>query len=211
MVRVERIVTGKWKENCYILSTPDGSAVAIDPGADFETIRAYLRDNDLPLRAVINTHAHYDHIGAVADLVEEFSAPFHLHKDDEKLLCMANFYRTLFLGEESIRTPKLDVDLNGKKSLQFGELEIEVIHTPGHTPGSVCFLAAGELFSGDTLLTKRLGRTDLPGGDPAALLESARALFSALPPETVFHPGHGPASTLGEISEKEEEVAELPL
>jgi hydroxyacylglutathione hydrolase len=193
-----RIVTGTWKQNCYVLSV-GSDAVVIDPGGEFQQIREHVTAARLRVHAVINTHAHYDHLGAVVPVVEEYGVPFHLHPADEHLLVRANFYRTLFLGVEPIQIPRVDLELRDGMSLPFGELQITVLHTPGHTPGSVCFECAGELFTGDTLMAKHVGRTDLPGGERELLLSSIERLSAQYPPEATIHPGHGRSASLGDV------------
>jgi hydroxyacylglutathione hydrolase len=208
VLEVARIVTGRWKENCYVVSSAE-DAVVIDPGGELAQIRAHVEAARLRVHAVLNTHAHYDHLGAVVPVVAEYGVPFHLHPADEDLLRRANFYRTLFLGEESIRIPTIDVELADGTALRFGGLELDVVHTPGHTPGSVCFVAAGELFTGDTVMARHLGRTDLPGGDRDVLLSSVQLLAERYPPETRLHPGHGEEASLGEVLSRLPALTEL--
>jgi hydroxyacylglutathione hydrolase len=196
---VARIVTGRWRENCYVVSSHDGDAVVIDPGGELAQIQAHVAEGERRVHAVINTHAHYDHLGAVVPAIELYGAPFHLHPADEDLLRRANFYRTLFLGEESIQIPSVDRPLADGARLRFGSLEVGVVHTPGHTPGSVCFECDGELFTGDTVMAKHLGRTDLPGGDREQLLASVALLAERYPAGTVLHPGHGEPAALGDV------------
>lgn len=208
MLRVEKLVTGKWRENCYIVSRDD-DAVVIDPGGRFEDIRAYLGDEQLRVHAVLNTHAHYDHLGAVAPIVSEYGVPFCLHPADRDLLIRANFYRTLFLGEESIEIPVIELELADGAALRFGGIEIDVIHTPGHTPGGVCFEIDSELFTGDTVMANHLGRTDLPGGDRDVLLSSVQLLAGRYPADTRLHPGHGESAVLGDVLPKVPALPEL--
>lgn len=181
------------------MSCQDGDAVVIDPGGEFPQIRAHVAAAGLRVHAVINTHAHYDHLGAVVPVVEEYGVLFHLHPADEDLLRRANFFRTLFLGEEAIRIPTIDAELADATPLRFGALEIDVVHTPGHTPGSVCFEAGGELFTGDTVMARHLGRTDLPGGDRDALMSSVELLAQRYPRDTRVQPGHGEPASLGDV------------
>jgi hydroxyacylglutathione hydrolase len=208
LVKVEQFITGPWKENCYVVSSSDRSCIVIDPGDDFPIINAYLNKENLTPLAVLNTHAHYDHLGAVSDIKERYNIEFYLHFADSKLLKAANFYRAFFLGEKQIRIPIAEHNLALTPTLQFGSLNIKIIHTPGHTPGGVCFEIENSVFSGDTLMSKDIGRTDLPGGDKAALLNSISLLFQSFPKETMFYPGHGPALTLGEISQKNPHASE---
>lgn len=196
---VEVVVSGKWKENGYIVSSSGGDAVVIDPGGSFDEIDGYIMSNRLRVHAVLNTHAHFDHLGAVASTVAAHNAPFHLHPGDADLLRRANFYGTMFMGEEPITVPHVDIELKDAMTLQFGTLELDVVHTPGHTPGSVCFVVGGELFTGDTVMAEHLGRTDLPGGDRAVLSSSLRLLADRYPPDTQLHPGHGKPALLGDV------------
>ncbi len=209
MLDVARIVTGPWKENCYVVACAAGDAVVIDPGGEPAQIREHVAAAGLRVHAVVNTHAHYDHLGAVVPVVEEYGVPFHLHPDDADLLRRANFYRVLFLGEDSIRIPAVDVELADGDTLRFGALEVSVVHTPGHTPGSVCFEIAGELFTGDTVMAKQLGRTDLPGGDRDLLLSSVHLLAERYPTGTRLHPGHGPSALMGEVLPRLDALPEL--
>ncbi len=206
MFDVVRIVTGPWKENCYIVSTR-GDAVVIDPGGEFEQIKQAVGNADLRVHAVINTHAHFDHVGAVAPVTAQYGIPFHLHPADVDLLRRANFYRTLFQGEGPIRIPPVDAELAPGDRLNFGALELEVIHTPGHTRGSVCFASGDQLFSGDTIMAEHLGRTDLPDGDRTTLLASIQLLATRFAPETQLLSGHGRPAVLGDVLPR---VATLP-
>lgn len=209
MAHVARIVTGRWKENCYVASSADGDAIVLDPGGELAQIQAHVAERGLRVHGVLNTHAHYDHLGAVVPVVEQYGAGFHLHPADEDLLRRANFYRTLFLGEESIQIPTVDSPLSDGARLRFGSLEVRVLHTPGHTPGSVCFECDGELFTGDTVMARHLGRTDLPGGDRELLLASVALLAERYPAETLLRPGHGEPAALGDVLSRLEGLAEF--
>jgi glyoxylase-like metal-dependent hydrolase (beta-lactamase superfamily II) len=194
---IRAFVTGKWKENCYAVSDGRGNAVVIDPGDDFETIVDYLIESGLKLLAILNTHGHYDHVGAVAALRWASGAPFYLHSGDLRLLRHTNLYRKLFDGERPIVIPQVDrfCDEN-QGQLTFGGMEFRVLHTPGHTAGGVSFVSGTDVFTGDTLFRGAVGRIDLPGGDERALRTSLRKL-SLLDPEMAIHPGHGRPSTIG--------------
>jgi len=204
---VATIVTGRWKENCYVVSGAGRDAVVIDPGGELERIEAHVAQAKLNVHAVLNTHAHYDHLGAVVGVAERYGAPFHLHPADADLLVRANFYRALFLGEDTIQIPAVDAPLADGARLSFGALEVGVVHTPGHTPGSVCFECEGELFTGDTVMARHLGRTDLPGGDREQLLASVALLAERYEPATALRPGHGEPATLADVLSR---LAALP-
>jgi hydroxyacylglutathione hydrolase len=208
LLRVETITSGKWRENCYIVHDESGVAIAVDPGEGAEEIVAAIETKRLELKAIVNTHAHYDHVGGVSLLKESFNAPFHIHAADRRLLAQANFYRSIFGGERIIPIPEIDVDLATSGTLEFGAMRIEIIASPGHTPGGVTLRIGEMLFSGDNLLGKRIGSTDLPGGDKAALRESIRTLFR-LPRAMLVYPGHGRPRSLAELAAVNPAVAEI--
>ncbi len=195
-------VNGKWRENCYFVVNQDLDALIIDPGSRLEDICALVEENHWRIHAIVNTHAHYDHIGAVAGLQERFQVPFYMHAADAPLLKRANLYRMLFEAGEAIRIPTVTHDISLlPETFEAGPFTISWIATPGHTDGSVCLMCQGLLFSGDTLMHDSIGRTDLPGGNREKLLASIHKLKD-LPPETVVYGGHGPRTTIGaEFSE----------
>ncbi|HET9938463.1 MAG TPA: MBL fold metallo-hydrolase [Gaiella sp.] len=203
-----RIVCGELSENCYVAAR-GADAVVIDPGGGVEEIARHVAERDLRIHAVLNTHAHADHLVAAAAIVERYRAPFHLHPADEGLLARANFYRRVFHGEGRISVPALDVSLEGVETLRFGELEVDVLHTPGHTPGSVCFRIGDDVFTGDTLGAEHVGRTDLPGGDRDALEASIAAIAEACPSAATIWPGHGEPAPAAEVLEGWARLAEL--
>jgi glyoxylase-like metal-dependent hydrolase (beta-lactamase superfamily II) len=195
-LEVITFVNGKWFQNCYIMFDQDNDAIIIDPGSRPEDIAALVEKNHWRIHAIVNTHAHYDHIGAVAGLKERYEVPFYLHGADEHLLKRANLYRMLFESREAVRIPTITHDISRlPATFEVGPFAISWIATPGHTEGSVCLLCKGFLFSGDTLMHNSVGRTDLPGGNRDQLHASVRKLM-ALPRETVVCGGHGPRTTL---------------
>lgn len=198
MIHIKKFVNGNSSENCYAVHAPQGHCVIIDPGGSPKYIAEFIEDKQLRPLAILNTHAHYDHIGAVEALKNKFEMPFYLHSKDLALLSHANLYRALFDGDALISLPSVDCFLDRIETpIQKGELSIEVLCTPGHTPGGVCFLIEDALFSGDTLLPGKIGRVDLPGGDREELCVSLQQLKD-LPPETRVFPGHGEPTTLGD-------------
>jgi hydroxyacylglutathione hydrolase len=203
---VEVIVSGRWRQNCYLVHDGKGNAIVIDPGGESRRIRDHVARAALTVKAVLNTH--FDHVGAVAEIAETYAVPFCLHSADLELLNHANLYRTLFDGSSPVRIPRVDVDLSGVQALAFDKLSVEVITVPGHTPGGVCFRIGDDLFTGDLIIGGRAGRTDLPGGDRKSLRGSLRRLFE-LSPTLRMHPGHGRSSILGEILDASTDMAEL--
>ena len=193
---VECLTVGRWSVNCYLVH--DGRAgVIIDPGDDADRIAAAVRRSGFTPRVIINTHAHFDHVGAVAPLKRMFGIPFSIHAADRRLLGQANLYRTLAGDRTLIETPVADTFLDPAVPIAVGDWHIDVLHTPGHTSGSVCFRTDGLLFSGDTLFGDGVGRTDLPGGNQTLLGQSLARLADEDPLLTL-HPGHGPANRLGD-------------
>ena len=195
-INIKLIPTGKWKENCYIISNSIGDALIIDPGDDKQKIEKYLDSNDFNISAILNTHAHYDHIGAVKYFKDKYHIPFFLHSADERLLKTANLYIKLFDGLGLIKIPSVDYFYD-QYNVQdvIDSFKVEVIFTPGHTQGSVCLLIDGCLFTGDTLLKGNIGRTDLPGGNNTVLNQSLITI-SKMPSQTYIYPGHGTSSTI---------------
>lgn len=184
------IPTGRWRENCYLVRhISTGDLVLVDPGDDAHLILNAIEDEGAKLRLVILTHAHHDHIGAVKAVCEKFQLYFYLHKAEVKLLNRASTYALAF-EKKNIQISK-NYRLFGSEDLVWGGEAINVMHLPGHTPGSVCFYFGGIAFTGDTLLNEFIGRTDLPGADVATLGKSITYMLRTLPPETLLFPGHG--------------------
>lgn len=197
-LHVHRLSVGTLRANCYVAAHRDGDAVIVDPGDEADAIAAHVNANDLRVRAILATHAHEDHIGAVAALVEEYGVPFHLHPDDRGQLVRANFYRKFVRGEPPIRVPEVDVELDDGQALRFDAIEVKVTHTPGHTPGGVCFEIGGELFTGDTITATGFGRTDLPGGSRERRDESIALIAERFSPTVLLRPGHDDPVPLGD-------------
>ncbi|HET7481839.1 MAG TPA: MBL fold metallo-hydrolase [Actinomycetota bacterium] len=183
--------------NCYIVGDPDTKdALVIDPGGDADVIGSEVERLGLKVAAIIATHAHFDHVIASDALREATGAPFMLHTADRPLLDWVQESAQIFLGLELPPPAEVDTDASEGQRLAVGSVEIEVIHTPGHSPGSISLVAPDALFSGDTLFAGSVGRTDLPGGDTDALITAVRSKLFALPDDLAVHPGHGPATTI---------------
>jgi len=206
---VHQIPTGAWRENCYVLKNLQNEALLVDPGGEFQQIVDVIEDSEAKLIAILGTHAHYDHMGEVSRLKDHFSVPFYLHSKDKKLLRRANLYCKMFEGNHPIPIPTVDVYFDElERVIFFGSFSIEVICTPGHTPGSVSFHIDGHLFVGDILFKNRIGRTDLPGGDPKALYKSLKQL-NTFPHETNVWPGHGSVTTIGDVFTNNSELLKI--
>jgi hydroxyacylglutathione hydrolase len=195
-LEVTTFVNGRWKENCYIAANGGGEALVIDPGSQADDLIALIEKNQWRVLAVINTHGHFDHIGAVSALMERYKMPFYLHSGDERLLQRANLFRMVFEAREPIPIPKITHSISEQPgTIELGPFHISWIGTPGHTEGGVCLHIENFLFSGDTLMHDAIGRTDLPGGNREQLLNSVRRL-TLLPGETIVCGGHGPRTTI---------------
>ena len=194
-VDVTVFVNGRWKQNCYIVSK-DEDAIVIDPGSQADDLIQLIDSKSCRIHGIINTHGHFDHIGAVAPLQEKYQAPFYLHGADERMMQRANLFRMVFEAKDPVKIPTITKDIASlPKEFEVGPFKIGWIAVPGHTEGSVVLLIESMLFSGDTLMKGKIGRTDLPGGKREQLLTSVKNLMS-LPGDTVVYGGHGPATTI---------------
>lgn len=182
-MRIETFTLGPIQTNCYLVSDDAGNAVLIDAAAQAPRFLDAVRERGLTLRALLLTHGHFDHVGAAREIHHAAGCPVYLHPDDRSLppaLSAGLFWTELYRTGET---------------LTFGDLCFTVLHTPGHTPGSVCLRCGDVLFSGDTLFAGGCGRTDFPGGDAEQMAASLRRLGS-IPEDLRVLPGHGESSTL---------------
>jgi len=194
----ELVVVGALEANCYLVFSPEtrGCAV-IDPGAEAEKIFAAVTALGVEPKIILNTHGHIDHTGANKDVKERFDIPLYIHSADAELL-RSEEYLELSLMLDAKHSPSPDRLLEDGDQIEVGGFSLRVIHTPGHTPGSVSFYGDGLLFSGDTIFCGGVGRTDLPGGSRKELELSIREKIFVLPERTVVLPGHGPHTTVGD-------------
>ena len=186
--------------NCSIVADEQTRAgIVIDPGGDFDAIRDWLEQQGLKVSAIVHTHTHIDHVGATAPLQRYSGAEAHIHEADRFLYRMLPVQAAL-IGVPLVESCEMLGTLDDDRSFSFGPFELGVIHTPGHTPGSVSFrVSAGDeqfLFSGDTLFKRSIGRTDLWGGDHEQIQRSLKERVMTLPEATRVVPGHGPETTL---------------
>lgn len=196
---------GAFAANCYVVAPAAGEeCVVIDPGQDaVPGLDDMLREHRLKPVAVLLTHGHIDHVWSVAPVCGARDIPAFIHPDDRDLLSDPAKGLSLMVGQQLFGglefTEPDDVrELSDGTTLSLAGLDIVVDHAPGHTPGSVVFRSEGRMFSGDLLFAGSIGRTDLPGGDTAAMMRSLVDVCLSLPDETVVLPGHGPRTTMGE-------------
>jgi|MTBAKMStandDraft_1061839.scaffolds.fasta_scaffold07328_3 glyoxylase-like metal-dependent hydrolase (beta-lactamase superfamily II) len=198
---ITRLVTGGYRVNTYIVSCPETKqGIIIDPGGEAEKILAAIAALGVRIRYIFNTHGHADHIVANTELRQALDAPVCVHEADADFFTRPEV-RAAAKRELGLEAPAgVDVRLKDGDSIPVGRLAVRVLHTPGHTPGSCCFLVGGDLFTGDTLFVGDVGRTDLTGGSLELLLRSVKEKILPLPPETTIRPGHDygetPTSTL---------------
>ncbi|MGA2276677.1 MAG: MBL fold metallo-hydrolase [Terracidiphilus sp.] len=197
---IESFPVGPLACNCVILGDEEaGEAVVIDPGDEAERIDSRLTQLGLSLKQILLTHAHIDHVGGALALKRLTGAPILLHQDDLPLLAMMKV-QAGWVGVAPPETAPPDGFLGDGESVGLARYPAQVLHTPGHSQGSVCFHIAALrlLIAGDTLFAGSIGRTDLPGGDSDQIIESIRRRLLPLPGETRVLPGHGPETSIGE-------------
>lgn len=199
-MHVECLVLGLYETNCYVVRADEKchEVVIIDTGLDMSGVAEHLRVHQLKPVAVVLTHGHVDHIVGAASIRTNWSnVRVYIHKLDAKMLTDATINLSLMHGSSFVTEPA-DVIVGEGDTIEQAGLKLEVIHTPGHSPGSICLYVRDEhtLFSGDTLFAESIGRTDFPGGNTKQLLGGIKEKLLTLPQETVVYPGHGPQTTI---------------
>ncbi len=197
-IEVRGLVVGLFQENCYIIgSRRTGEAAVIDPGDEPDRILALARDMGVRITKIVCSHAHLDHIMAAHAVKQATNAAFMFHPRDKHIAeSVPQSARTL-LGQTVPEVPRPDYLLEDGDDLELAGLGVKVIHTPGHTPGSVSLYSTGMLFSGDTLFDGSIGRTDMPGGSYPQIMSSIIQKLLPLPDDTVVLPGHMRQTTIG--------------
>jgi len=183
-------------ENCYVVSDNTGEGVVIDPGGMASTILEYIREAKLSIKAVLNTHGHCDHIGADDAIRDATEAPLYIHKEDAPMLGDVKLNLSAFMGFRALARPAEHL-LSEGDVISFGQSKLEVLHTPGHSKGGVCFVGDGVVFTGDTLFAGSIGRSDFPGGSEVELIGNIKKRLLVLPDDMKVYSGHGPSSEIG--------------
>ena len=187
------VTVGQMEANCYILGSKGrNQAIIIDPGDDYPRIANSLQESGLEAKLIINTHGHIDHIGAN----DKFGLPIWIHRLDADYLVNPGKNLSGLLGY-SYTSPPATKLLKGGDKIKLDEISLEVIHTPGHTPGGISLKADNFIFTGDTLFCGGIGRTDFPGASEDVLVKSIKEKILALPDGVIIYPGHGPSSNIG--------------
>ena len=199
----EILPVGPLQCNCSIIGDEaNREAMVIDPGDDIDDVLAILRKHNLEVKQIVVTHAHIDHVGGAMKLRAATGAPILLNQNDLALLKMLDV-QAAWVGMAAPGQVEIDQSVGNADTVQAGSLRANVLHTPGHTEGSIClyFPAENKLIAGDTLFAGSIGRTDLPGGSFEKIIRSLHQTVLALPDDTVVVPGHGPLTTIGEERE----------
>jgi len=191
---IKRIPAGVYAANCYIvIDEKTRETAVIDPGGDYDELLNAINELDGKLKYILLTHGHADHTGAVIDFIHNYNVPLCVNKKDWDLMVSGEF---MFGEVDFSRESLIHIEIEDGKSFNLGNNIINCIETPGHTPGGMSFLLQKYLFTGDTLFSGSIGRTDLPGGDFNTLITSIRTKLFNLDLDTFVYPGHGPSSTI---------------
>ena len=195
---IKKLEVGPFASNCYIVGDEESKqGIVIDPGDEAGRILNAVKDSGLDIKTIVLTHGHVDHTAAVREVAAATGARIVIHEEDVKTY--GNKFVSIFLGIQHKSPPPPDSLLKDWDTVSAGKLNFSVIHTPGHSRGSICLLGEGVLFSGDTLFKCSIGRSDVPasGGDQEQLLESITKRLMVLEDDIKVYPGHGPETTIG--------------
>lgn len=188
-VNIKYRTVGLWRENSYCISYRN-EAFLVDPGDEYEALCEAFSDVLPSVKAIINTHGHFDHIGAVYEFQQNFGFPFYMHSKDKRILHHANLYRKIAGDDAIVKTPVIDFLLDEQESFTLSGKTIKIHHTPGHSAGSVCFEIDDNLISGDLFFADTIGRTDLPGGNSEQINASIESIINRFEGFQIY-PGHG--------------------
>jgi hydroxyacylglutathione hydrolase len=197
---LEKLTVGPFQENCYVVGDEaTGTGVLFDPGDEAARVALAVERTNLEIEKIIVTHAHIDHVGAVAALVDEYACPVLMHAEAEPMLGQLPS-QALMMGLRFGKVPAVDGYIEDEEVVRIGGLDFRSLYTPGHAPGHLAFYSEGEgvVISGDALFAGSVGRVDLPGGSMETLMRSINERLLTLPDETRVLSGHGPETTIGE-------------
>lgn len=194
-MNIHHLHLGELRSNCYIVETEPGRCIAVDIGGDSRMLLNFLAMKKLKLTKILLTHGHFDHIGGVSETAAASGAEVYIHADDANMLESASASLAASMSIMDFKPVSNYTAVFGDCYINDGDLTFRILHTPGHSPGSVCYICEDVIFSGDTLFCCSIGRTDFPGGDPDAMLRSLRTL-SSLEGDYRVCPGHNETTTL---------------
>lgn len=197
---LRQLVVGMFASNCFIVgSEATKEGVIIDPGADAKEILEAASDLGLSIKLIVATHNHPDHIGALGQVKDVLKADYAVHEADSNSMMPSMVGRVVgaVMGGSMKSSPNPERLLCDGDVIEVGDVKLSVVHTPGHTQGGISLLGDGVVFVGDTLFNLGIGRTDMPGGDYATLMDSIVTKLMSLPDDTIVYPGHGPRTTIG--------------
>ena len=196
-MRIFKIPVGPFEVNCYVIvNEQNGECLLIDPGDEPSKIIELIENNQWKPLKIINTHNHIDHVRHLFQVKNHFDIPFYIHEDDLPLLESLK-EQALFFGLDCSPIPEVDGFLSDGDVFEMDNQTVKILHTPGHSPGSISIYLQGDVFVGDVLFKGSIGRTDLYGGNYQRLMNSIRDKLLTLPDETIVHSGHGPETTIG--------------
>lgn len=194
---IKTLALGPIMANCFIVGCEKTkSAVVIDPGDEVNKILLALADAKLTVKYIINTHGHFDHVGANKRLKDATNAPILIHKADADMLAQVSMSAMAF-GMSGENSPPADQTIDEGDKITFGDITLTVLHTPGHSLGGISLYGNGVVFVGDSLFAGSIGRTDFPGGDYDTLIRSIKTKLIPLGDDVVVYSGHGPETTIG--------------
>lgn len=194
-MKIHNLQLGELRSNCYIVETAPGQCVAIDIGGDSRLLLNYLQMKHLKLNKILLTHGHYDHMGGVAEVKEQTGAEVYIHSDDANMLESSSASLAAAMSIMPFKPVNQYISISDDCYIADGDVTFRVIHTPGHTKGSVCYVCGETIFSGDTLFCCSIGRTDFPGGSMTEMRQSLSKLIQ-LEGDYKICPGHNETSTL---------------
>jgi len=197
MNKIHSLVVGRLQTNCFIVQS-QAEAIIVDPGDEPERILRFIKDINATPTRIVATHTHFDHVLGVDGVRKATKTPFMIHRDDLPMLESMQSRVRQFMGFEVPPPPKVDGYVKDGELLKLGDETIRVLHTPGHSPGSISLAGDGYVLTGDALFNQSIGRTDLSGGDLKTLIRSIKDQLFKLDDDTIVYPGHGPETTIGD-------------
>jgi len=197
-MKLKGLEVGPFASNCYVIGSEAGEGIIIDAGAEAHSILKAIENLKLNIKLIVATHGHTDHVEAVNEVKKATGAKFAIHRDDAQALSHSGSFLSHLWATSISSPPQPEILLQDGDTVEVNGLSFTVLHTPGHSPGGICLLGHGVVFTGDTLFCQGIGRFDFPGASGHQLLNSIHTKLMVLPDSTVVYPGHGPQTTIGD-------------